>query len=292
VNPGEDLAVRRAWVALPGSGWEEDPATAPVWRLSDYFDVAEQHIRMLHLTGEQLLYGTGASLGAVGLDVEGEAIVVATIADVASSADARGESWSLTVLPGTGQLVPSATPLVGDSYVPWITGRQEGLCASYYGVWRNNLGLVNPSPEPLEVTVRLIPFTPSGLWLGWPPPGGVAPHWDAPCFHGDKETPLCPMPLREQTEAEGAYAVLVTLDVTVPPWGWLQLNKITAEFWRIDPACEDNYPGPAVLSIRPKDPERTYYAYLSLVYSPTNDPRFIPAMPGRLLAWDEVHGGG
>ncbi len=293
VNPGEDLAVRRAWVALPGSGWEEDPESAVEWRLSDWWDTswATHAERGFVLTGKQLLDGTGSAVGAVGLEVEGEAVVMATVADVSEPVRREGGHLFVTV-PGTGQLVPSLEqPLRGEAYIPWsVGGNDVEDCYRVYDVWRDNLGLVNPSPEPLEMDLWIVVVGPS--WPDFVPPEEEIPpewrKWDPACVKREGEV-ICPAPLLDAGpgDLKRGYAARVT----VPPWGWVQLDRVSLLYEPSDPFgwCLGGRPsGPEIVVLRPVDPEHPYYAYLSLVYGPTNDPRFVPAVPGHFGTWDEV----
>ena len=158
VNPNDSVVIRRAWVCLEGGGFVDDPGTAPSWELpwspDDFFAP-----RALLLTAADVLVGTGAQTGGVALDVEGgELLVDVGIVDVRLGGFVGGNQ----AMPyGIGQTYGAArAPLEGASHVSWIGGCYgEGDirddCDNHY---RNNVGLLNPNPEPLVFELTALPF--------------------------------------------------------------------------------------------------------------------------------------
>ncbi len=242
---GEPLAVRRAWVATAAGGQRDQSATAPEWRSDTGF--------MLILTGEDLLAGVTASHAAVGLTVPTEAEVWWRNADTGGQGRLpEGDpAFRPCCLPGAGQLGPAlSTPLVGPSVIPWMT--------SGNGVFRVNVGLVNPSAAPLVITV-------AAAYLF----SGQAPLEWAPGYQTDTER----------------------VTVTLPPWGWRQLNNLLFNA-RPDcafPACPWlTKVAPVAGRIVPAANDRPYFAFASVLFTPRNDPEFVVAVPGQLpptLQW-------
>ena len=258
----DEVVVRRAWVCLEGGGFEDLPDEAPTWSMVDQIN------RMLLLTGGDLLPDS-AQAGAVGLVVEGgELIGHAYVADARHGAysdpdqiedgDPPGR-WAF----GQGQLVPAIKePLVGPSHIPWLGGCLNNPCSQYpperWDYLRNNIGLVNPNPEPVTFEGTVIPF---GYWTeGWP--GGLI-----------GEIPQQPPE---------------TFTKTVPAYGWLQFRweSVTEHI-----QGGDFYTSPPtngfIVSLTP-DSDLPYYAYASVVFTPDpasdtpqfNDPMFVSAEPG------------
>ena len=127
LNPGEDLVVRRKWVCLEGGGFEDDPATAPVWRMSDEifhenynYPILMENRRIIFLDGASLLQGSGTNVGAVALEIEGSAEVFARIANVRDEAGEAWDQWhSPFQLLGVGQLIRAGSrPLLGGTHFP------------------------------------------------------------------------------------------------------------------------------------------------------------------------------
>jgi hypothetical protein len=301
LNPGEVVEVRRVWVALEGGGFADDPETAPRWRFDvepfheDYPDPSDMPVdtrRIFILNGASLLQGTGARVGAVGLEIDGEAVVTARITNVT---DETWDRWSRGTSPfqyiGLGQLVTGATtPLLGASMLPWLTpdstrGETDEDCkVNSPCYWRNNVGLVNPTAEPVEITLEVSAFFAIPLF-DYP---------DPPCpTRGVNE--VCPAIAGEPYYNRFSDWYRTTVDLE--PWGWTQINSIDYRF-----IIEAGFPFPAypsvnvgssnlVLNILPQDDETPYFAYLSQVYSgvhDANDPAYIPAIPGRFISiYDE-----
>jgi len=237
--------VRRAWVALRDGSVVDDPASAPSWVL------AEDGMRMLVVTGSDLLARTGATQGAVALDVEGEADVFLHVAETRRAPRLVDGDGTACCLPGSGQamrVLPE--PLVGPSHASWATAGT--------GTFRINVGLVNPNSAPIEVRVRLYPFL-SG--------NGIPPFvWYSP------------------------WAGIPWTSVTLPGMRWIQVNSPYETVMcagTLEPHCPTpGHPferpvGPAVIEFVPSSSD-PYYAYVSLVYSPTNDPEFVQVLPGGL----------
>lgn len=112
---------------------------------------------MLSLGGE-LLEGTGATAGAVALEVEdGEVIAHSNIMDIRWG---RYRPFYMEAF-GQGQHVPALrAPLLGPSHIPWLGGCRGTRCVET-AIWqflRNNIGIVNPNPEELTITGTILPF--------------------------------------------------------------------------------------------------------------------------------------
>lgn len=237
------VTVRRNWVALPGGGLADDPGTAPTWTLGP------NNLVMVVLTGADLLTGMGATSGAVALEIDGGADVFLHVTDTKGAARLRDASGVACCLPGSGQVMRILPqPLLGAS--------RAGFATAGSGMFRINVGLVNPNSVPIDVRVRLMPFDSAY---------GVPPFvWQSP------------------------WAGLPNVVVTVPPLGWVQLNSPYERLMcsgTVNPFCASpesplaRPPGPVALEFLPTS-DRAYHAYVSLIYSPTNDPEFVPVVPG------------
>lgn len=270
--------------------------SVPVTLFEDYPHGSEMPLdtrRIFILNGASLLQGTGARVGAVGLEISGEAVVTARITDIAGE---TWDRWTRDTSPfqylGLGQLVTAPTaPLLGPSLLPWLTPDTtlgpgaDGTCAvNSPCYWRNNVRLVNPTAEAVEITLEVSAFFPIPLF-DYP---------DPPCpTRGVNE--VCPAIAGEPyfNRSNDWYRMAVEMD----PWSWIQVNSIDYRFI-VDPVL----PFPAypsvnvgssnlVLNILPQDDETPYFAYLSQVYSgvhDANDPAYIPAIPGRFISiYDE-----
>jgi hypothetical protein len=289
LNPGEDLVVRRKWVCLEGGGFEDDPATAPVWRLSDeiyHFDYGDvlpiplERRRIIFLDGASLLQGSGKNVGAVALEIEGSAIVFSRISNVRDEPFDPWSTWhSPFQLLGLGQLIRAEqAPLQGAAVFPWLTPdisvsfecTQQSPCN-----WRNNVGFVNPSSQPLNLTAEIRMFF-------------AVPFIDEP----DPECPIpgesgiCPSIGGESDYHQGEDDFNL-LEIGLPPWGWTQVNSIDYLFSKGVPWGGELFVNAAstlVLNIIPETDDRPYYAYLSQVFSgihDRNDPAFMTPIPGR-----------
>ncbi len=295
LEPGEDLVVRRAWVCLEGGGFEDDPEAAPVWRLSDFAyhenypwdDVTFETRRLIVLDGASLLQGTGRNVGAVGLEIEGDAVVIGRITNVAGEAgDSQNTLQRYFQLRGLGQLVHGQTaPLNGASVFPWLTPDYGGIftgCSSNAPCnWRNNLGIVNPSAEAMTVTLNVLSYV------------GVPYYGDEGQCQPDQDNQICPGVAGEIYDR--GDIPWDELDVNLPPWAWVQINSIDYEFLIPDLGFLNpinGYSSVLALNILPENDEQPYYAYLSQVFSGThdqNDPAFITPRPGRFWSiFDEV----
>ena len=148
--------IRRLWVALPGGGFVDDPAVAPAWSFPPLACPGTCFAAgLVLLTGEQLLQGTGASKGAVALDVSGTGNSVFlhnsnTLGQPRLPQDAQGPACCL---PGNGQLVRGLTqPLVGWGLIPWVTAGRSP--------YRVSVGVINPTATARSLTVNVGPLTP------------------------------------------------------------------------------------------------------------------------------------
>jgi len=255
IDPDAEVIVRRRWVCLPEGGFVDDPDTTPRWRMRSQ----DPYGRVVVLDGEEALHPSGSSVGAVALEIEGgELTAHAYVAD-----SSLGESSALFPpwLFGQGQLVPAMRePLSGPSHIPRVGGCLTIPCAptppERWSYFRNNIGLVNPNPEPLTIEGTVVGF---GYW-GSAYPGDIG------------ELPA-PEPER--------------FVKTVPPYGWTQFH------WEsfLDYSGNALFVGPPangfVISLAPGT-DQPYYAYTSVVFSPDpatgapamNDPLFVPAEPG------------
>ena len=260
-NPADEVTMRLAWICLEDGGFVIDPSTAPTW----FMGGSDVYGRVVVLSGGRVLRPHG-QVGAVGFVVEGgELIGHAYVADSRYGAYSNPSSSPYPPGPwafGQGQLVPAMSePLVGPSHIPWLGGCLNMPCSQdppdRWDYLRNNIGLVNPNPEPMTVVGTVIPFG----FLGIDPPGGIA---------------------------ELYQEVPETFSKTVPAYGWLQFR------WEATTDYETHY-GPWVgppangfiVGLTP-DSDLPYYAYASVVFTPDpesgapqfNDPMFVPAEPG------------
>jgi hypothetical protein len=235
----DPVTVARVWVATAEGGFEDPTSGGPTWHLGAG--------RMLILTGSDLLQGVTASHAAVALRVSGAAEVWWRNAD--TQGEGRLPVDDPCCLPGSGQLGRGLTAaLSGPSLLLWMTSGNQ--------VFRDNVGLINPSALPMTVA--------------------LGPVW-----------------LRSSQQVPGVwgegYQELEPTTVTLPPWGWKQLNNV---LWTARPYCP--FPScqwltevaPVVGRVVPAEAGRPYYAYASVLYSPRNDPEFIPAVPGMLPPTD------
>ncbi len=252
-DPQDSLTVRRLWVCVPEGGFLEDPGTALVWEMPLWNTSRD---RLLTLLGEDLLDGTDSSLGAVALVIDGgEAIVNARVADVS-----RGRWVGMTPF-GQGQRVATnLEPLTGPSFLPWVGGCRNSPCSLTppleWDYFRNNLGFVNPNPEPLVISGLAIPFGPdSGSGL---------------------------------EEFELSEDLYETFERTIPPYGWVQFRWVARQYFGFD--IWGMWRIPLAGFVINLDPHQSfaYFAYASTVFAPDpdsgvpvfNDPMFIPAEAG------------
>jgi len=260
LDPRDTVTVRRKWVCLPGGGFEDDPATAPSWTLSG----GTHRERFLLKWGRSLLGDTGSRVGAVALEVSGgEVVPHAYVADVS-----RGEHLPLHWSFGQGQLIAaSRLPLSGQSHIPWLGGCTNLPCnldpPVLWNYLRNNVGFVNPNPEPLTITGSNIAFS-------------ARPDWEI---------------------SEVAATEPDTFIREVPPFGWMQFHWVSSAGYY----GTDDLGGPVmpkagfILNLTP-DKDLPYYAYASVVFSPDpasgipafSDPMYVPAEPGYVPAMTEV----
>jgi hypothetical protein len=254
----QDIVVRRAWVCLEQGGFTGSGGVS--WTM----DGSDRYGRVRVLSGGSLLPGA-EDVGAVGLEVEGgEVIADAYITDVRyGDFEDHGGRWAF----GQGQLVPAIRePLVGPSHIRWLGGCLNNPCSQdppeRWNYLRNNIGLVNPNPQPMTFVGTVIPF---GRLVD-DIPGGIAE-------------------LRQDPPE--------TFTKTVPAYGWLQFR------WEANTEYSGGffYTGPAangfIVSLTP-DSDLPYYAYASVVFTPDpgsgapefNDPMFVAAEPGFIAPLD------
>ena len=227
--------------------------TAPTWSLAEW----SAGDRFWYALGGELFEGVEASVGAVGIEVEGgEVLAHANVVDV----NWGFYSQAYKVAFGQGQHITALeAPLVGPSHIPWLGGCR-GLSCEHdpdedWQYLRNNIGIINPNPEPLTITGTVLPFgyldTSTGsVWQEW--------------AGGDPET----------------------FHKVIPPYGWNQFHWWSLRWYAgLDGGF---YPWAGfVISLTPNS-ALPYYAYASVVFSPDpdpnvtvfNDPMFIPAEPG------------
>ncbi|MCU0305197.1 MAG: hypothetical protein MUC56_14185 [Thermoanaerobaculales bacterium] len=264
VDPLAEITIRRKWVCLRDGGFVDDPATAPSWTLP----AEEPKRRLMFEPGGELLEGTGATIGAAAFEVEGGEVIAHS-----NAMDVRWGEYSpgpVTTVFGQGQhIVPFREPLEGPSHIPWLGGCNGARCSdTTQGPWqnlRNNIGVVNPNPEPLTVLFSILPF-------GFNDPDPGAPNlveWGSP-------------PLPE-------FFVK-----TVPAYGWRQFHWESAEIYSTP--WGSFYPTAGfIISLTPQQ-QLPYYAYASVIFTPDpdlgvpefNDPMFIPAEPGYVMPWFEA----
>jgi hypothetical protein len=245
-NPFGDVTVRRKWVCLPGGGYVDNSAEAPSWDLSG----TGTDDRLFFARGRRLLAGTGSQLGAVALEVEGgDVLAHAYVADVT-----RGSPLYPDHTFGLGQLIPAQRePLVGPSHIPWLPGCIIRTCETYGDDWefmRDNIGILNPNPEPMTIT------------------------GDVLVFDANPPTELGPF----------THAFVRELE----PYEWVQFHwhPTQVDYGSDHYGVPYEPSGGFVLSLTP-DKDLPYYAYASVVFSPDplsgvpmfSDPMFIPAEP-------------
>lgn len=211
--------------------------------------------------GQDLLGQDGEhQLGAVALEITGgEVLVNSFVADV-SVGETVPEAWAIY---GLGQLIPAQTAaLTGPSHLSWL-----GACNDFPGTafgpgprcrspYRNNIGLVNPSPDQMIFTVRVLP-------------------------------------MGETYELGLNSAQMEEFEIVVPPYGWKQTSWMPSLGYG-GVFGFGYYAWWTILNLIPED-ERPYYAYVSVVFSPDDpevtpfsDPSFMPAKPGYIPLGYEV----
>lgn len=249
VDRFDDIVIRRAWVCLEDGGFADDPATAPTWEWPFRADRGRSTL----LPVADLLEGTGADRGAVALEVEGgELLVDVGIVDVSLG----GHIDLSQYLPyGIGQDYSAVrAPNDGASHFSWLGGcygerSLSSYCDNHY---RNNIGLVNPNPEPMDLRITVFPFLSSVSLVADPEEGEV---------------------------------------YTLPAYGWRQFAWPLDERLPIYETIFyiRSYPLYGVANVEPED-DLPYYAYVSVVYttppgvsSPrASDPYFQLAEPGTI----------
>lgn len=263
-NPSDQITIRRLWVCLEGGGFADDPESAPTWEM----DQVGPWGRALSLDGSQLLSGTEAALGAVGLEVEGGKVIAdARVADIS-----KGTIMYRTPF-GQGQLIPTESePLIGSSHLPWLGGCLRRPCNNptptyldrdLWNPYRNNIGMVNPNPTPQQISGVVLAFGQGD--------GAIGP--------------------TSELGTEGVEPE--SFSKHLPPYGWTQFHWVSARDYG-ENLWISRLPQAGFLINLTPDSELPYYAYASVVFSPDpdsdipafNDPLFIPAKPGYVAAFD------
>ncbi len=244
------LTVRRAWVALKGGGFTDDPNTAPVWTLPPP-NPEWYAYRMILLTGSDLLAGVSDSHGAVALEIDGPAKVMLHNANTEGQPRLpSGEDVWACCLPGTGHMAAAATQsLSGPSYIAWATASEP------QSPLRTNVGLINCGTTPLHLHLRVFLLFPFQMLV---PPIPTA-YWD-----------------------QSPDALVPELDIDLPPLGWTQLNDVLASLQsctNVNGCSPLLHLQPSLIQIDPTG-NGSYLAYATPVYTPKNDPEFIWAEPG------------
>ena len=259
-DPQDEVTIRRKWVCLRGGGFVDDPATAPTWSMP----ARDPRGRLLFALGDELLEGTDATIGAVALEVEGGEVLAHT-----NVMDVR---WGLythndKLVFGQGQHIAALrAPLLGPSHIPWLGGCRGWWCeqdpSNDWQYLRNNIGIINPNPEPLAVTGKVLPFG----------------YFDA--IHGS-------------SWSEWLGGEPEQFRKVIPAYGWKQFHWYSLRDYR---EIEGRFLPRAgfIISLTP-DQDLPYYAYASVVFTPDpgsgapefNDPMFIPAEPGYIPPFTE-----
>ena len=155
---------------------------------------------------------------------------------------------------GAGRLPPEYCCLPGNGQLTLaLTMPIQGAsiipwATSGKNVFRVNVGIVNPNPVKATFSLK---------GQGFGNGAGNNPYWTAP-------------------------ATASGFSVTLPPWGWLQINDVFAVLEvMLQPGWGtplENWLAPASVIIEPSG-ALAYYAYATPIYSPLNDPEFIAAVP-------------
>jgi hypothetical protein len=240
--------IRRLWVALPGGGFVDDPASAPLWAFPTLTCPGScGPVGVVVLTGDQLLQGVDAAKGAVALEIEGTGNHVFlhnsnTLGQPRLPQDADGPACCL---PGNGQLIGALRePLIGQGFIPWITSGRSP--------YRVSVGLINPTAQSRTITIDLERLDP------WPRP------WPT-------------------EDPDGTYWLIrssTTLAVDLLPWGFRQIDDLASVMLQQCATCDwlDRV-APAAIYLLDSNPKLPFYAYASVIWTPLNDPEFIAAVP-------------
>jgi hypothetical protein len=255
VNPRDTVTLHRKWVCVPGGGFVDDPDTGPSWTL----ETGSFANRLALVWGGELLVGAGSSVGGIALEVEGgEVLGHAYVADVS-----RGLNLPPNYSFGQGQLIPAyRDALDGPSFIPWLAGCENLPCsADPPAVWdhmRNNIGLLNPNPQPLTVTGTALAFSSN--------------------------------PAAQVGSDDDRFVK------EVPPYGWVQFHWQADGIYGSDQFGVPYQAGGGFIMNLTPDKDLPYYAYASVVFSPDpesgipafSDPMYVPAEPGYVPAMTEV----
>lgn len=247
IDPTDDIVIRRVWVCLEDGGFADDPSTAPSWE----FPYNYYRGRTTLLTAADVLDGADADRGAVALEVEGgELLIDVSIVDVSLGGFILPDEYRPY---GIGQTYSAVrAPHNDGSHFSWLGGCYgertiTDYCDNHY---RNNIGLVNPNPGPMDIRVTVFPFISSLSLVGNPEEGRV---------------------------------------FSLPAFGWRQLAwPLDRRMVILETIFYlRSYPLRGVANIEPED-NLPYYAYVSVVYTTppgvsslrVSDPYFQLAEPG------------
>lgn len=240
--------IKRLWVALPEGGFADDPATAPEWTFPVFYWPAGMALpaTLVILTSDQLLKGTDAPKAAVALDIEGTGnhVFLHNANTLGQPRLPQDDAGPPCCLPGNGQLIRALqAPLVGQGFIPWVTSGRSP--------YRVSVGVINPTAQARTITIEL------DLVAPWPPPS-------------------------PSEQPDGTYwiqSLVTSLAVDLPPWGFRQIDSLASIMLQQCPSCDGlDRVAPAAIYIdgKTQDP---FYAYASVIWTPLNDPEFIPAVP-------------
>jgi hypothetical protein len=241
--------IKRLWVALPGGGFVDEPATAPRWEFPSPTCVEPCNLAgMVVLTGDRLLQGTDAPKGAVALDVAtGNQVFLHNSNTLGQPRLPQDTEGPACCLPGNGQLIRGLTdPLVGHGSIPWITGGTSP--------YRVSVGVINPTAVPRTIEVSVGPLTPWAGSMPTGPPDGT--YW---------------------LGYQGGNGPILAIDLQ--PWGFRQIDNLASVLLQECPSCHwQGSVAPSAIYLH-SDTELPFYAYASVIWTPLNDPEFIAAEP-------------
>jgi len=256
LNGTQSPYVRRTWVATPEGGFADDPSTAPSWSFPERLaPPLGRFAQMLILVGSDLLAGAGSKIGAVGLEIDGEAEVHFRTVETGGRPRLPyfpGYNVRDCCFPGSGALVtPPEEALAGTSHLSWLSGFDVNNESSET-TYRTNLALINPGPAPIDLHVFLYQLGS----LNFEVPSNL--NWSVIVGGGP---PL----------------------VTLKPFEWRQINDLYLHSFafgcQIDPCPDYGGIAPGVVLIIPATDD-PYYAYSSIIDETTNSSMFELAMPG------------
>jgi len=258
----ESLQIRRVWVALPTGGFADDPSTAPRWSRPANASGLYYSPGLILLVGSDLLAGSDSKIGAVGLEVDGEAAIYFRTVETAGRPrqPQAGQPYELCCFSGTGALVNApGDALSGVGLLPWLSPGDPLV--------RANVTFVNPGASTIDFEIGAY-----GFWC-----------YGITSFDCDREhtTPYWEL---------GGYEGHTYEAISLPPFGWLQLSDFYSHLSNTCPVggCSTSSavsPGLGVI-FPVKDGELDlngqYYAYASIIDTATNSGMFEMAVPGGL----------